>query len=209
MKSKILKLLNKGLFVSLLVLICVFSTHFFSQAGDKKNKETITDFKQLRKRQIEFLVKKLSDKKNWKDKKRNEEIIKYLETARVLNAYELAPILSQYISFINKKAALEMISPLRAGPMFPVYKTMKSFGLYSVPFLMQTIKKSDIKKNSNEFYYSLICIIAIYDEGGFGKELAKKRLELELKKTKDKKERANLEAALSHKTFKTKDIEPD
>ena len=44
--------------------------------------------------------------------------------------------------------------------------------------------------------------MSAYEQSSYGAILAKKRLELELAATKDEKEKANLQAAFDHPTFK-------
>ena len=76
----------------------------------------------------------------------------------------------------------------------------------SVPLLLAELKKTGSKGGTEESRLKRVllvfCIRDIYEQGGNGVVLAKKRLELELTKTKDKKARDNLQVALDHPIFK-------
>jgi hypothetical protein len=81
----------------------------------------------------------------------------------------------------------------------PAYGALLAIGLPSVPHLLTELKKTDPKSEKGDSYRKhrvlTWCICEIYDRGGT-EIMGRKRLELELTVTEDKKERSNLRAAL-------------
>ncbi len=156
--------------------------------------------------QEKLLKQKLDDAELWKDAKRKDELLRCLKIAGALRAKSITPIIVARISYNpNTRRKEEKKRPLSLK--HPVYGVLKCIGMPAVPHLLAELKATDPKKAGVEDSYLkhmllTLCIQDIYEQGGHGRALAKKRLELELAKTKDKKAKANLQAALDHPIFK-------
>ncbi|MBI5360948.1 MAG: hypothetical protein HZA48_10250 [Planctomycetes bacterium] len=78
---------------------------------------------------------------------------------------------------------------------FPVYATLCKMNLGAIDPLVKFIKLNSYKDKQVPVVLSVRCVVKIYDKGGFGKEMAKKRLELELEKATEP-EKVNIKKAL-------------
>jgi len=156
--------------------------------------------------QGELLTKKLAEKALWVNPKNKDKLLGYLKVASILRAKSLSPQLVSRIAY-NPYPNREDKRKRALGEIYPVYGVLINIGAFAVPDLLAELRKTNPKNTGAEDRYLkhvllIFCIRDIYDQGGHGTALAKKRLELELAATKDKKAKANLQATLDHPIFK-------
>jgi hypothetical protein len=112
-----------------------------------------------------------------------------LDAAAQLPLPELAPVLIKHIGFLPSFRGLD-----RLENMFPAYGALVRIGTPAIGPALARLKK--VEPDSREAILLVQLVVEVYSQGGFGEQLAIQRLELELSKTKEKRERSNLEEAL-------------
>lgn len=137
------------------------------------------------------LLKTLAEDKMWTDPERKDALTRALQAASAFAD-------SRFVRPLIRRTAY---SPWkgRVGEMpiemeYPVYGILLRIGTPSIGAAVEELKKAGSDKEETRLLLPLI--VDIYAKGGFGKDLAIQRLELELSKTKDALERQNLENAL-------------
>lgn len=145
-------------------------------------------------KQRDALVKRLSDEHLWLQPKREEELMACLKAARAFPDPRMTPILLKHLAS-GPSAPGAGVDPFRMTleDRVPVLGALASIGPSAIPEVVETLRKTESAK---EVDLLALLVWAIYDGGGFGKELAVERLELELRNTKLPKERENLQKAI-------------
>lgn len=167
------------------------------------------------------VTSKLKDDAIWLDPKKEEVLIEFLDRAAVLRPVELAPVLAQNVNFEREFFFGQVPRDLK----FPAYNALKAIGTQAVIPILRELRSFDAEdyavktpedgiKKVNEILHLkhrawkqhkqtmlVHCLIEIYDQGGFGKALARQRIELETEKVTGK-EKERLLKALQHPAFK-------
>ena len=150
------------------------------------------------KKQEKVLLAKLQNEEIWNDSKQSAELERLLQIAGVIKPAELAPVLVKHIDYFHSQGIRRFIKPGPIELIYPSYGILVRLGLPSVQPLL-----NELKRDSGERAKQLLsqkrnlivhCIIEIYDEGGYGRELARRRIELELKHASKMEQEALLEA---------------
>lgn len=141
----------------------------------------------------------LGNEKMWDDPSKKSDLLKNLELAGILKVDDLAPVLVKHILFSPN--GMDNFSPGGVKPIyvkFPVLVVLTRIGLPVVPELVELLKKTDPEDNkkggSRKRALAIYCLVKIYDRESsiyekkelFGSDLARLRIELEMKKTTDK-----------------------
>ena len=75
---------------------------------------------------------------------------------------------------------------MTAEKLYPVYETLETIGIASIPSLLDRLKQVDPDdipgRGQIEHNLLVSLLVKIYAQGGFGPEIARQRIELELKK---------------------------
>jgi hypothetical protein len=147
------------------------------------------------------LVAKFKQPKLWTDPAQQQTLNGYLDEVRKTPTNTLLNGLLEHIDYdiySYPGVRQKMIAPAK---QFPVVGILDAKGASAVPLLIDFLKKTDPddKKGNGERRQGLaiIALQNIYEEGGFGRELARERLKLEIAKSKDK-EKDFLQKALKH-----------
>jgi hypothetical protein len=172
-----------GLFVS------AVSFPGFSQTGE--------DVAQLYKAREKVLIGEFQKDELWRSQNDKKKLLELLKEARTLRSPRLAPILTKHIEY-DSQEGVELPPRMTFQDRFPVCGFLCDLGILGVPSVMERLRTVDGKRESNLL---LMVLVETYDQGGFGKQLARKRIELEAERCKGK-ERERLNRALKHSMFK-------
>ena len=152
-----------------------------------------------RRRRVEDILSRLQAKSLWVDSSKAEGLRSLLQEVRVLRDESFAPVLAGHIAYSPWAGKEHGAVPL--AEMFPVVEALKSVGIASVPPLLKQLVQTDPDDTlgGGRQAHSLIirCLIDVYDRGGYGTHIARKRLELEMERSSGLG-RARLERALQH-----------
>jgi len=194
-------------------------------AGEKQSKRSGSPMPLEAIRQRETLVvKQLKDPALWKAAAQESRLLANIEFLKAIRSVKAIPLLVGRIDYSPYDPPEGIDRRIPPEQRYPVFFALVEIGAPVVPELIDTVKKlpppdytelnipfegghKKIGILHNPFVGEkrrtvLRCLIAIYNRGGFGKAISKKRLELELAATKDKKDKASLRAALDHPIFK-------
>ena len=159
------------------------------------------------KKDIEAIISKLSNPDTWKDtsytkdKTKTEILLKYLELAYTIRCEGIEQILANYITYspYEEEEARRTIEQ-----NYPVYDTLSKIGVRSVMPLINLLKSINPAESKDRTIDLIIrCLAIIYEQGGFGKEMTRYRLQLEIDNSKGK-EKEYLEKTLNHPLLKEK-----
>lgn len=129
----------------------------------------------------------LQDERIWSDKERTKELLGVLEQVKTLQPRSCIPVLLKHIDHTPYR--IVRLMPLEMW--IPAYGALSTFGLSAVQPLLDElrIEKPGDRVAGQELLGSVIrrtltvsSLIALYDAGGHGRELAKARIELEAAK---------------------------
>jgi len=126
----------------------------------------------------------------WSKTTRKQELADALSLAMKLRSKTVAPVLAQHIAYTPFQDH-ELSRPAPKEVQYPAYAVLKQTGLPAVQALLDQLKSTDYRENRKEngrqkFMLLVLCIRDIYDEGGHGKALARRRIEIEIEKALDK-----------------------
>lgn len=144
------------------------------------------------------VLTKLQDEETWTNPKNKKVLLDSLESANKLGSAQLAPILLKHVDYSPLKPS-EITDMTTKGMQYPAYRALKAIGISAVqPILdeMKLIRLDDKPKGNARLRLALLatCLFEIYAEGGSGRDLAIKRMELEAQTTLEKDRKALLEA---------------
>jgi hypothetical protein len=137
------------------------------------------------------LCAKLADEKLWSEPENEKELLACLKAARVFPDPKLVAMLAPRIAY-SPYTVMEPLKPIE--DLAPVYGVLLNIGLPALPAAVERLKHVDPDSDDARLLTRLL--VKVYDQAGFGKDIAIQRLELELSRTKAGKERANLQGAL-------------
>ena len=172
------------------------------------------DFLKEYQRQEKEIVSKLQDAKLWSDPKQKDALLEHLAVARLLRSKALVPVLIPHLTYSQFK---EGGAYKTVEERYPAMWVLLEIGTPAIPALVEVLKKADPdddplknavleRKGSGtgaaEHGVALHCIVGIYNQGGYGKDLAKARIELELKAATKDLEKMFLRRALENGIFK-------
>jgi len=156
------------------------------------------------------LILKLQIEALWEDNTKRIELLGVLKDAESFRTREVAKVLVKRIYYESRLRAGDMPADKR----WPVYGTLKAIGMAAVHPLVEDLKTISIRgktivevvieqQTNNTMRRGNIvqCLVDIYDQGGYGKEFARLRIEKELAKC-SATERQNLQDALKDAAFK-------
>ena len=132
------------------------------------------------------LLELLQEARNWNDPSKQKGLLLVLEGAKLLQAKSCIPVLLDHIDY-----SPGYISLVTSEMRWPVCYTLSAIGLPAVQPLLDElrIEKPGDRVAGQELLGSVIrrtltvsSLIALYDAGGHGRELAKARIELEAAK---------------------------
>lgn len=188
---------------TLITLIVLFLLFLPTLLADSDIYEEIQNFYN---KTLIVTLNELSNKKNWddayfvKNSEKAEKILKVLELSKNYNNDEIIYILIEKISYDPFELSHKTV---RIEMRMPVIFTLAKIGLKPINALIDKLVKIDPTKKqfedlksveefknyykNQELYPNLIStIIEIYNCGGYGEEMAKKRLFLESDKLSGK-----------------------
>ncbi len=132
----------------------------------------------------------------WKDKAKKARLLEKLRLAGLLRAPALAAVLAPHLD--DGPYRNYMPKPMSMRRLEPVLDAMQRIGMPSVPHLLMILKTEGRREiggwPQRRRKLAVLCLVLIYDQGGQGNELARKRLELEAAKPKGKEKKNLLEA---------------
>lgn len=147
------------------------------------------------------LASKLKSEKLWTDFELQKTLNTYLTAAKKNPTDKVIAVLIEHIDYDIYSYGGIREKMIALEKQYAVVGLLSEIGLPSVPALVDSLKTTDPedKKNDGERkqWFAIICIRNIYDQGGFGVQLARQRIELEMKKA-NPKEKKYLERALKH-----------
>jgi len=138
-----------------------------------------------------YLIQELGKAELWADRAQNGVLTKHLVVAEWLRTDSLAPVLAKNIAY---RAELPLIGPIRRRDQaFPAYAALRNIGLLAVKSIIVELKALDPNrkrsdKKAEHFSDPLLirnllvyCLVEIYDQGGHGRDLARQRIDLEIR----------------------------
>jgi hypothetical protein len=184
-KRKVVLLFVFSFAVSLFCLSC--------QAIPKNDSDDLEKFLKEYEAQKKSILKVLEDEELWKAKKGASKVklLDYIEAAAVLRDESFIPALVEHIDY-DPWGPTRTLERLSEG--LPTRNALVKIGLAAVPHLLKVIKSKGRDNPEGGFYGAVLCLADIYAEGGCGPEMAKHRVELEMKKASDKEKRFLKEA---------------
>ncbi len=149
------------------------------------------------------LARQLGDAKIWTDPRRLKELREALQEVPRLRPAGLLPVLARHIHYRPP-----MFSLSEGDRVYYAFHALKSYGLKAVEPLLNELKADPIPKGTEGIYREIFledgerksrtavhCLEEIYAEGGFGREMARARIELQLR-TEEGEARKRLERAI-------------
>ena len=152
--------------------------------------------KEFAQKEKEILIK-LQDEKTWMEPKNKDSLLSYLEMAKTIRSKAFVPILIPRLAYspYSEENGKLVSNEVR----YPVMNTLKEIGLPAVSALLEVAKNTDPDdgtprgvfkdhdrkvdgKGYVRHWLAVYCLVQIYNQGGFGQDLAKQRIELELKR---------------------------
>lgn len=198
------------------IMTCQILSEDKLQTGATTNPTTmdIAAIQDSYKKMEEYLVAKIKDEKLWKQQDKDAIINKYIQIIANLKISSAVPILAKHIDYNPYYGIPE--SPIRPLEIeYPACNALCAIGIIAVPEILQLMKNkspeeyensgikaadtsnipsSDMIPHINHVLF-IFCIKNIYKKGGYENEIAKLRLELEIKASSGK-EKENLEKYL-------------
>lgn len=149
-------------------------------------------------RQIQLCCSKLAPPVGWKEPAR---LLKYIYAVKTLRAAPAASLLAPRIACRPLGEDPKIPRALTTRQRFPVFAALEGIGMPAVPAILKelkTVAPKDARTGGKQARDLLVeCLIAIFDQAGYGKELARTRIELEMKKATGR-EKGLLQKALEH-----------
>lgn len=156
------------------------------------------------KKDADLIVAKLCDPSTWKnaiylkDKTKTETLLKYLELVSLLRCEDVEELLIRHITYSPFEGQQEKkIIPLERK--YPAYGALCRIGITAVHPLIKTVKSGKTKETTRNL--AILCLHNIYEQGGYGKQMTRQRLVLEIEKASDA-EKKLLQKALQHPSLK-------
>lgn len=149
------------------------------------------------------LLSTLREDAIWQDPDKKEHLIELLELAKALRSPKLASLLVKHIAYspVDEREKGE----LDVRQRYPVFSVLEAVGVPSVSLVVEQLKKIDpddlIRGGQRDNNLLLRLLVSVYDQGGHGKEIAKRRIELEMMTATDK-EKGLLNRAVQHPALK-------
>jgi hypothetical protein len=158
---------------------------------------------QLEKRQA-AMVAKLGSQELWTDPGREGELLELLQVCQTLKPPGCIPILAKHMTY-EIRDKVRKLDAKSVEQQYPAVGVLEKIGLPAVPALLAAIGRGPAKDSGTApgptETILVHCLIRIYDRGGYGSEMARKRIETEVAKAMGK-DKARLEQALSNLAFK-------
>ena len=127
------------------------------------------------------LLDALKEDSLWESDDRRDELILRLEQARLMRAPEASSILVTRIAYKPYGEKGDALLPL--GLRFPAYAAIVDIGIPAVPALLEKllVVDPDDRINDGQQASNLVihCLVAIFEVGGNGAAMTRRRLELE------------------------------
>jgi len=147
---------------------------------------------------------KLQDEKLWTEGARTKELLQNLSAAKSMRTSLLAPVLARHIAYTPFDPP--PISLTTTEILHPAYGILVTTGLPAVQAILDQLKVTDYKEQIKEDGPRKHCLLVfslidIYNQGGRGSEMARRRIQLELDVTPEKGRDSLLEA-LKHSQLK-------
>lgn len=126
----------------------------------------------------------------WKDHSRTEELERRLQEAKAMRAASCIPVLIKHLTVCPSFRKYPFMRLMTSAQAFPAYDALREMGLPAVQPVLDQLKMTDpndSKDNQGQRHQILIgCLIYVYGQAGCGKELAKERIRLEIRKVGEK-----------------------
>ncbi|MBY0526605.1 MAG: hypothetical protein K2R98_24630 [Gemmataceae bacterium] len=152
--------------------------------------------RELRKRE-QIVLTRLKEDATWNDANK-VELVRMLQFVKDSRSGSFAPVLVKHLDY-SPYTSLDRTMPARIR--YPAYGALEAIGLPAVQVLLDELKTVDPEepKGRGRRLHNLIvyCLADIYNAGGYGRILAKQRIDLEIENTPEK-DRALLKEAAKH-----------
>lgn len=139
----------------------------------------------------EAVIRRLEEEAVWIDPKKALGRLRDVESARRLKLERAVPSLIKHIDFAPHSENLLPVPTVAVK--YPVLSALAGIGPVAVPDLVHLLgsleipeKGADLDHNGLKRSLAVHALVLIYEKGGFGKALAKRRLELEAARAKGK-----------------------
>jgi hypothetical protein len=142
---------------------------------------TMNDFMREWEARERVVRSRLHEETLWSDPARKGDLLQCLQAAGALRAESLAPVLAAHLTYKPRGDAEERRLTIEAR--FPVFAALTQIGVPAVPAVLDRLKSADredrLGTGQQAHNLAVLCLIAIYDQGGYGRALARQRIELE------------------------------
>lgn len=156
------------------------------------------------------LIAKFKQPKLWTDRALEKTLAGYLDEAKKSYSDGLIDALIERIDHDIYSYPGVRTKVIAVEKQFPVVGVLSEIGPPCVPALIDVLKKVDPSDKKGDpggrRMLCIVCLVKVYERGGFGVELAKERIRLEIGKSQGK-EKLLLENALKH-SFLEKAVAP-
>ena len=179
-------------------------------AGREDENESLDGLKKQLATLEKQAVKELVKEEIWSTSAQKGVLMEQLTAAALVRSPAIAPMLAKNITY----APSLRVSPIPTlSRMYPAYAALRNIGVPAVRSIIDELKALDADKKvtfdlSGRLSDPLLmrnllveCLIEIYEQGGFGKELASQRIESEIKKASGA-EKQRLTKLLEHPSLK-------
>ena len=156
----------------------------------------------------EELREKLAEKSIWTDPKQRDTLLSYLNLARRIRARwpnerdvshdprapfdgisyrpeSLVKLLLPHLAYSPNPPKKDAGKPPDLDKQYPVAGTLVALGTVAVPELLDLLKSANpaVRTGGEKRRLALYCLLGIYGEGGYGPQMVRERIELEIKNT--------------------------
>ena len=139
--------------------------------------------------QEKFLLTKFENEKIWEDETQKKKLLGLLAAARSVRSAKFAPILVKHVEFRRYPVGVECNRLVPREEAYPVYEVLQNLGVNAIPAIFSRLKELDPENRIDEqdfpFWLLIDSVFEIYERGGFGKDLTRRRIELEADKSDD------------------------
>lgn len=179
-----------------LVVLCILSCSQLLSAVEtlEDAKETLARLGIVEKHLREIL----ESPEMWDDPNNKDTLREALQIAGALKLDSLVPALASHISYHYREQSKREL-PVHIA--FPVAGALVQMGFPAVPHLMRILREVDVAGVGRQRALATYALVTIYEKSGFGREMARHRIELEIAEA-DEKQQERLRAALESPLLK-------
>jgi hypothetical protein len=141
-----------------------------------------------------IVLQALKQDQIWRNPMHRADLLAFLDEAKLLRSSSFAAILVKRIDY--DAYPLQPSPPrLSVEQQYPAFGLLAEIGMPATSAILEEMKGAKIEQRRMNFL--VLAMVRIYERGGFGKELARKRIELEAERGKGE-ERERLIQVLKH-----------